>query len=104
MVISLSQPDELRKLYEDGGYIGQSRSRLALDSEDITHVIVKNDSNSYATGLRETDAVLNYRKGYYQVNYDAPRFIDKIVRDKNGKELYRKAVGMARDNVEAKLM
>ena len=98
------QPDELRKLYEDGGYIGQSRSRLALDSEDITHVIVKNDSSSYATGLRETDAVLNYRKGYYQVNYDAPRFIDKIVRDKNGKELYRKAVGMARDNVEAKLM
>lgn len=97
-------PDDMRSLYNQGGYVGQSRSHLALDGEDITHVIVKEDTNFYATGLRETDPVLNYRKGYYQVNYDAPKFIDKIVRDKNGKELYRQAVGMARDNVEAQQM
>ena len=97
-------PDEIRALYDNGGYVGQARSRMNLDGEDIGNVLVKNDSKSYATGLRETDPILNYRKGYYQVNYDAPRFIDKIVKDKNGKELYRKAIGMARDNVEANLM
>jgi hypothetical protein len=97
-------PDEMRKLYDEGGYVGQSRSKLQLDGEHIDNVLVKNSSKSYTTALRETEPVLNYRKGYYQVNYDAPVFIDKIIRDKNGKELYKQAVGMARDNVEAKLM
>lgn len=98
------RPDEIRKLYDEGGYIGESRTMLPLDGEDIAHVLVKNDTSSYAVGLRETDAILEYRQGYYQVNYDAPVFIDRIVRDSKGVETRRYAVGMARDAVEANLM
>jgi hypothetical protein len=96
--------EEMRKLYSEGGYVGKSRTRLNIDGEGLENILVRNSTESYARALRETDQILEYRKGYYQVNYDAPVFIDKIVRDKNGKELYKVAVGMARDNVEAGLM
>ena len=97
-------PDELRKLYDEGGYIGSSRTPLPIGDEAISSVIVKNDASSYATALREDVPLVPYTKGYYTVNYEAPVFIDRIVKDKNGKELYTQAVGMARDIPEAKML
>jgi len=95
---------EMRKLYDEGGYVGQSRTVIDVDGVPVENVLVRNNTKSYAKGLRETDQILEYRKGYYEINYDAPIFIDKIVRGKNGEKLYTQAVGMARDNVEARLM
>ena len=98
------QPNQLRKLYDDGGYVGESRTAMKIDDEIVANVLVKNDSKSYARVLNESDAVHTYRKGYFEVNYDAPVFIDKIIRNSKGDELYRTAVGVARDVEEANLM
>tara|TARA_R110000764_G_scaffold8017_8_gene27545 strand:+ start:536 stop:5068 length:4533 start_codon:yes stop_codon:yes gene_type:complete len=98
------QPDEMRKLYKDGGYVGKSRTPMNIDEENIANVLVKNDSKSYARVLNESDAVHEYRLGYYEVNYDAPIFIDKIIRNSKGEEIYTQAVGVARSVEEANLM
>ena len=98
------QPDEMRKLYKDGGYVGKSRTPMNIDEENIANVLVKNDSKSYARVLNESDAVHEYRLGYYEVNYDAPIFIDKIIRNSKGEKIYTQAVGVARSVEEANLM
>lgn len=90
-VVTLSR-QELDDLYDKGGYYAKLRRPIDIDGNDVEVMVVRNTPNEYLRGLTENDQVLNYRKGYYQIQYTAPKYLEKIVRDKNGKELYRKVV------------
>ena len=52
----------------------------------IEHVINRNAAGStYIRTLKDTDTVLNYRKGYYAVRYKEPHFIERKLVESNGK-------------------
>lgn len=88
--------DEWQKILDQGGQLAKLR-RPTQFGEDVTeHIIVRNTSDEYLRKLRDQDTALNYRDGYYQIQYKAPRFVDEI--DSNG---MRRAVAVAGDTKEA---
>lgn len=98
-VVSLSQK-ELDDLYDKGGTYAAFRRPTDINGEVVEHMIVRNNATSYLRGIRESDQVLAYKKGYYQVQYNAPKFITQRMVTANGGEYY-KAVGVAGDTEEA---
>lgn len=99
-VVRLSR-DELDDLYDKGGTYAQLRRPTMINGDEVEYVLVRNTPNNYLRTVKDTDQVLDYRKGYYQVSYDAPKFIVHQVRDRAGNVRYTKAVGVAGDTAEA---
>ncbi len=97
---ALNQAD-LDALYAAGGYYAELRAPIKVGNRNVTHILVRNNPSNYLRGLQASDQVLNYRKGYFQVGYKAPKFIEEIVRGSNGEELYRRAFEMAETSEEA---
>lgn len=93
---------ELDDLYQKGGYYAKLRRPTDFNGELVEHTIVRNTPNEYIRKFRETDAVLNYRNGYYQLQYIAPKFVDEITRDGAGNVIHSRAVAVAGDTKEAK--
>lgn len=103
-IVTMSR-DEITKLYEDGGTLAQMRQPMRVQDEGVELILSEEKAgSSYLRAFNEDDAILNYREGYYQVSYTAPKFIDKIVKDSRGNELYRQAVGTAGNTRDAALM
>lgn len=98
-LVNLS-PEDVDKLYEAGGTYASFRRPVVVDGVTTEHMIVRNTPDSYLRGIRESDQVLNYRKGYYQIQYDAPHFITRKFTTAEGNE-YQKAVAVAGDRAEA---
>jgi len=92
---------EAKDLYDNGGTIAVLRNPIEIDGETVTHILAKGGPDSGLRGITEEDRLLQYRPGYYSVHYTAPKYIEKIVRDDKGKELYRKAVAVAGSTKEA---
>jgi hypothetical protein len=88
--------DGLKDLYERGGKVARLRRPTQFGDDTVEHIIVRNNGDEYLRQIRDTDQVLNYRNGYYQLQYTAPRFVDEI--DANG---IRRAVAVAGDTKEA---
>lgn len=94
-------PDEMDDLYDMGGTIAKLRRPSDFYGDTVEHIIVRNTGQSYLKDIRDTDKILNYKEGYYNIQYNAPRFVDEIVVDpKTGKEI-RRAIAVAGDSVEA---
>ena len=87
-------------LYTNGGTIAKLRRPTDFGGEVLEHIVVENNGVSFLRRLRDTDMALNYRPGYYNIQYKAPRFVDEITVDAAGKEI-RKAVAVAGDTAEA---
>lgn len=98
-VVELSRT-ELDELYNKQGFYGKLRSPTEFDGELVEHIIVRNTPTEYARKFRDSDQVLNYKEGYYQLQYKAPRFVDEITIGANGKEI-RRAIAVAGDTPEA---
>ncbi len=97
--------DDLTKLYDEGGTIAQMRTPMKIGDEAVELIKAENKAGgSYLRRINDNDPVLQYRKGYYTVNYKAPKFIDKIVRDSRGNELYRQAVAVAGSTKDADIL
>jgi hypothetical protein len=106
-------PDVIDDLYNKGGTIARLRRPTEFTSnvptssgtkavtDSTEYMIVRNTPNEYLRKFRDSDAVLNYKDGYYQIRYKAPRFIDEISFDSAGRETGRKAVAVAGDTAEA---
>ena len=92
---------EIDDLYANGGYFGRLRRPQDFGGEIVENVIVRNNTSSYIRAFNPSDQVLTYRKGYYQVHYDAPHFIVHKVKDKNGNVLFERAVDVAGDTKAA---
>lgn len=91
--------EDLDALYMLDGTLAQLKRPVEIDGQMVDHMIVTNSSNDYLRALTERDQVLNYRVGYYQRQYNAPKYIEKNVYDKNGEVLYTKVIGYA-DNIK----
>ena len=96
--------DEVSKLYADGGFVAEMRTPMKVEDDATRFIISRETPSSYIRELKDTDQVLHYRQGYYQVNYKDPWFIDRIVTDKRGNELYRQAVATSSSTKDAQLM
>lgn len=76
----------LTNLYADNGNIARSISPINVDGNQLEFVLNRNAVGStYIRKMRDTDQVLNYRKGYYAVRYRDPHFIERKVVDVEGK-------------------
>lgn len=92
---------ELDDLYNKGGTYAKLRRPTDFGGTVVEHMIVRNTPTEYLRKFRENDRVMNYREGYFQLQYNAPRFVDEITVGANG-EPVRKAVAVAGDTPEAK--
>lgn len=112
MVVNLSSVT-IDDLYNKGGTIARLRRPTEFSfgvpsgagtkhvTDTTEYMIVRNTPTEYLRKFRDSDQVLNYREGYYQIQYSAPRFVDEISLDANGKEIGRRAVAVAGDTKEA---
>ena len=97
-------PSEVSELYKNGGNLVQLRSPVVIGDEALELVVAKNvPGDNYLRGITADTEVLNYRHGYYSVNYKDPQFIVQNVKDSNGNLLYQKAVDTAGSVSAAKL-
>ncbi|MEN4889417.1 hypothetical protein [Erwinia billingiae] len=77
---------ELDELYSvEGRGVVKASDPLTIDSDAIQFVINHNTPGGvYLRGLKDSDSLLHYRKGYYAVRYNNPHFIEKQVVDADG--------------------
>lgn len=98
--VSFITSDAMDNLYDSGGYIAKLRRPVNIGGEEMEHMIVRNTPNEYLRGLRDTDSILAYRDGYYQISYKRnARFIDEVLPD--GTKRTRAVAG---DTSEAQMM
>lgn len=111
MVLELSQ-DALDDLYTKGGTLAKLRRPTEFSfgmpykkgvkqtTASTEYMIVRNTPTEYLRKFRDSDQILNYREGYYQIQYRAPRFVDELTME-NGRVVGRRAVAVAGDTAEA---
>lgn len=112
IVLELSQT-ALDDLYDKGGTLAKLRrpTEFSFDmphqsgvrqvSDTSEYMMVRNSPTEYLRKFRDSDQILNYREGYYQIQYTAPRFVDEVVRNTDGSIKSRRAVAVAGDTAEA---
>jgi hypothetical protein len=69
---------EIDNLYANGGTLAKLRRPVVINGDSIEYMMVRNTPTEYLRKVRETDEILNYREGYFQLQYTAPRFVDEI--------------------------
>lgn len=83
-------------LYTAGGTYARLRRPASFNGDVAEYMIVRNTPTEYLRKFRDSDQVLNYRNGYFQLQYKAPKFVDEI--DATGKA---RTVAVAGDTAEA---
>lgn len=92
---------DMDALYATNGTYARLRRPTDFGGVTATHMIVRNTPQEYLRTFNHTDQVLNYRNGYFQIQYKAPKFVDEITRNAQGVETSRRAVAVAGDTPEA---
>lgn len=97
---------DLDDLYKNGGGIAKLRQKQVLPSGDVAEYVKHTPSaqDGFLRRFNNNSQVLNYRPGYYGVDYKKPFHIIEKVVDKNGKELYSHSIATAEDTPKAKLI
>ena len=94
-VVTLT-PQEVEQLYAQEGTLAELLTPIDIDGTEIRRIKSTESANAvYLRELNDNDAVLSYRKGYYQVQYKEPIFIDEVLYNADGSEKSRKAVATA---------
>src|SRR6185369_6140472 len=93
---------EMDSLYNQGGSYASLRRPVNINGSEVEHIIVRNTPSEYLRKIRETDPILNYREGYYTVEYTAPKFVDMVAVGANGKETI-KTVAVAGNTKDAEM-
>ena len=90
--------------YAAGGTYAKLRRPTEFNGVRTEYMMVQQSPGNYLRKLRDSDQVLNYRDGYFQLQYKAPKFIDQAVEwDKAGKPTAWKTVAVAGDTKEAEM-
>lgn len=95
--IEMLNREQLDALYDKGGTIAKLRSPMKVDGVDVENILVSGSGDNFLRNFADGDTILNYREGYYHVNYNNSLFIDEILPD--GK---RVTVATAQDRLQAK--
>lgn len=91
---------EMDSLYNQGGNYVALRRPVNISGTDVEHMVVRNTPGEYLRKVRDTDSVLNYRDGYYQVNYNkGAKFVDELTQV-SGKEV-RRTIAVAGNTKDA---
>jgi hypothetical protein len=88
-------------LYAAGGTYAKLRRPTDFGGTVAEHMIVRNTPTEYTRKFKDNDQVLNYRDGYFQIQYKAPKFVDELEKDVNGNVIGTRAVAVAGDTKEA---
>ena len=97
--IQVMDRQSLNDLYEKGGEVMRLPEPMEVDGQWVNQLLVRNSPNKgFTRALKDDEAVLRYRKGYYPVMYDANYFIK--MRFKVGRQTVVKTVASARDKGE----
>lgn len=88
-------------LYDSGGTYAKLRRPTDFGGVTTEYMIVRNTPTEYTRKFRTMDQVLNYREGYFQIQYKSPKFVDEIMRDPSGKVISTKSIAVAGDTQEA---
>ncbi len=99
--VSVVTKTDADALYAAGGNYARLRRPTTLGGQTVEYMVVRNTPSEHLRKIRDTDQVLNYREGYFQIQYTAPKFVDELLKDSSGKVIGRKAVAVAGDTVEA---
>lgn len=84
---------ELDDLYLKGGTIAQMRQPMQVGDDAVELLLSKEaPGHGYLKKITDGSQVLNYRDGYYTVQYTDPYIIMKKVKNSAGKVLFEKAV------------
>ena len=92
---------EMDDLYAKGGTVARLRRPATFGTDTAEFMLVRNTPTEYLRKVRDSDKALNYRDGYFQLQYTAPRFVDQVIKDANGKVTGTKTVAVAGDTAEA---
>lgn len=84
-----------------GGTFAQLRRPIDVGGQAVEHIMVHNTHGNYLRGINNTDQVLNYRKGYYQVQYRSPVFVVEKVKDASGNVKFERAIAVAGNTPDA---
>jgi hypothetical protein len=69
---------ELDDLYDQDGTVALLKSPIDVDGNQVQYIISRNNKSEYLRALRDDDKILNYRDGYFQINYKSPQFIREV--------------------------
>lgn len=93
---------EIADLYTKKGTIARLRRPTDFNGTVVEHIIVRNTPTEYVRKMRDTDQILNYRPGYFQIQYKSPKFIDEILeRDSAGVATKWRTLAVAPDTLVA---
>lgn len=87
--------EQVTELYDKGGTIARLRGPMKVGDDAVEDIIVKGDTGSYLKALSDDAKALNYRRGYYSVQYKDPHFIIEKVKNSKGEVLFERAVATA---------
>lgn len=93
-------PQEIDALYANNGTLVSLRRPENINGQAVEYMLSRNSPTEYMRKVTPNDSVLNYREGYFQIQYRAARFVDEITVGAGGKKI-RKAVAVAGDTQEA---
>jgi hypothetical protein len=83
-------------LYQAGGTYAKLRRPAEINGRLVEHMIVRNTPTEYTRKFNNSDSVLNYRDGYFQIQYAKnAKFVDEIDGD------VIRTVAVAGDTLEA---
>lgn len=95
-------PTELDELYKNGGVVAKLKDPIKVGDDFAEFISSKETPSNYLRQINDNDIVLNYRKGYYGIQYKGPHFIDRVWTAKDG-TITKKTVGTAKTRKEADL-
>ena len=94
---------EIDELYENQGTVARLSDPVNKNGDIAEFILSKESPDNFLRGIGRNDQVLNYRQGYYSVQYTAPKFIVQRVKDSKGNIKYERAIGMAGNTKDADL-
>ena len=98
--------DDVEKLYANGGGVAKIRQPILTQGGDVAEYVVHTNSaqDGYLRKFTPNSKVLNYRPGYYAIDYKDPFHIIEKVKDAKGNVVYERSVATAKDTNAAKTL
>lgn len=97
---------DIQNLYQSNGQLMHLRQPVVTQGGDVAEHVISREvpTDSYSRKFTPQSKVLNYRPGYYGVQYKEPFHIIERVPDATGKVAYEHSVATAKDTASAKHM
>ena len=96
--------DEIDDLYTSGGYLAKLRRPTDFGGTTAEIMVVRNTPQEYLRKLQDSDMALNYRPGYFQIQYKAPQFVDEILeKGANGEVLKYRTIAVGPDTLTSEV-